>query len=221
MEGPAVARYPIGLAALILSGFAILGTTLVAFTHEVTRERIAENEKAAMLANLNTLVPPENVNNDMLSDMLTVSDPELLGADQTRVYRGRKDDQPVAVVLNTVVPDGYSGPIRLLVAVRYDGSLGGVRVLSQKETPGLGDKIELSRSDWILGFDNKSLGHPPLGKWKVKRDGGVFDQFTGATITPRAVVKAVKNTLLYVQAHRDALYDRTTASDVQEKRGKS
>jgi electron transport complex protein RnfG len=221
MEEQAVARHPIGLAALILSGFAILGTTLVAFTHEATKERIAENEKAAMLANLNALVPPANVNNDILSDMMTVSDPKLLGAERTQVYRGRKDNQPVAVVLNPVVPDGYSGPIRLLVAVRYDGTLGGVRVLSQKETPGLGDKIELSRSDWILGFDDKSLGNPPPDKWKVKRDGGVFDQFTGATITPRAVVKAVKNTLIFVKEHRDALYDRTTASDDQDKRGKS
>jgi len=216
-----VARHPVGLAALILASFAILGTTLVAFTHESTKARIAENEKAAMLANLNALVPPDSVDNDMLSDTLSVSDPELLGAEQTRVYRGRKDNQPVAVVLNPVVPDGYSGPNRLLVAVRYDGTLGGVRVLNHKETPGLGDKIELSRSDWILGFDNKSLGHPPPDKWKVKRDGGVFDQFTGATITPRAVVKAVKNTLIFVKAHRDGLYDRIHASDEREKRGKS
>ena len=216
-----MARYPIGLAALILGGFAILGTTLVAFTHEITKERIAENEKAAMLANLNALVPPESVDNDMLSDMMNVSDPELLGAEQTRVYRGRKHNQPIAVVLNPVVPDGYSGPIRLLVAVRYDGSLGGVRVLSHKETPGLGDKIEESRSNWIHSFDNKSLGNPTLDDWKVKRDGGVFDQFTGATITPRSVVKAVKNTLIYVQEHHDALYDRDTASDDQEKRDKS
>ncbi|MGD8932094.1 MAG: electron transport complex subunit RsxG [Chromatiales bacterium] len=214
-------RHPISLAALILSGFAIVGTTLVAFTHEVTKARIAENEKAAMLANLNALVPPTSVNNDMLSDIMTVSDPELLGAQQTQVYRGRKDSQPVAVVLDPVVPDGYSGPIRLLVAVRYDGTLGGVRVLSHKETPGLGDKIELSRSDWILGFDDKSLGNPPMDEWKVKRDGGVFDQFTGATITPRSIVKAVKNTLIYVQEHHDALYDRTSASDVQEKRDNS
>jgi electron transport complex protein RnfG len=214
-------KHPISLAALILGGFAVIGTTLVAFTHEVTRTRIADNEKAAMLSNLNALVPKETVDNDMLSDTLNVSDPELLGTDKTRVYRGRKQGQPVAAVLNPVVPDGYSGPIRLLVAVRYDGSLGGVRVLNHKETPGLGDKIEASRSDWILDFNDKSLGNPPEDDWKVKRDGGVFDQFTGATITPRSIVKAVKNTLIYVREHRDALYDRTTASDAQPQRGKS
>jgi electron transport complex protein RnfG len=96
-----------------------------------------------------------------------------------------------------------------------------VRVLSHKETPGLGDKIEASRSDWIHSFDDKSLGDPPLEAWKVKRDGGIFDQFTGATITPRSIVKAVKNTLIYVQEHRDDLYDRTNASDAPDKRGKS
>ncbi len=101
----------------------------------------------------------------------------------------------------------------------YDGTLGGVRVVSHKETPGLGDKIEETRSDWIHGFDNKSLGNPALDAWKVKRDGGVFDQFTGATITPRSIVKAVKNTLIYVQQHRDALYVRETPKDAQEKRG--
>jgi electron transport complex protein RnfG len=105
-----------------------------------------------------------------------------------------------------VVPDGYSGPIKLLVAVNYDGTLGGVRVISHKETPGLGDKIEESRSDWVLGFNGKSLTDPLLEKWKVKRDGGIFDQFTGATITPRSIVSAVKHTLLYERDHRDALY---------------
>jgi electron transport complex protein RnfG len=214
-----VAKYPIGLAALILGGFAILGTALVAFTHEFTKVRIAENQKEAILNSLQVLVPPETVDNDMLGDALIISDPELLGGQETTVYRGRKLDQPVAVVLNPVVPAGYSGPIKLLVAVRYDGTLGGVRVVSHKETPGLGDKIEESRSDWIHSFDNKSLGNPALEAWKVKRDGGVFDQFTGATITPRSVVKAVKNTLIYVQQHRDALYHRETPNDTPEKRG--
>jgi electron transport complex protein RnfG len=214
-----VARHPITVAALILGGFAILGTALVAFTHEATKQRIEDNEKQAMLNSLHALVPPETVDNDMLHDNLRVSDPERLGAAQTTVYRGRRLDQPVAVVLNPVVPDGYSGPIKLLVAVRYDGRLGGVRVISHKETPGLGDKIETSRSDWILGFQDKSLGNPRLEDWKVKRDGGVFDQFTGATITPRAIVEAVKNTLLYVREHRDALYQRKTSSDPEAARG--
>jgi electron transport complex protein RnfG len=105
-----------------------------------------------------------------------------------------------------VVPNGYSGPIKLLVAVRTDGTLGGVRVVAHKETPGLGDKVEESRSDWILSFNDKSLSKPALAGWKVKKDGGQFDQFTGATITPRAIVSGVKNTLLYFQEHGKALF---------------
>jgi electron transport complex protein RnfG len=149
----------------------------------------------------------------MITDVITVRAKDLLGGDETTVYRGRKLQQPVAVVLNTIVPNGYSGPIKLLVAVYYDGTLGGVRVISHKETPGLGDKVEETRSDWIYSFNGKSLHNPPLEKWGVKRDGGIFDQFTGATVTPRAIVKAVKKTLLYVRDHKDALYDRSPTAE--------
>ncbi|MEJ2452670.1 MAG: electron transport complex subunit RsxG [Candidatus Thiodiazotropha sp.] len=206
-------RLPILIAAGILAIFAIAGTSLVAFTHQATKERIAANERETLLRNLYALVPKATIDNDIALDTLQVSDPEQLGAPVTTVYRGRLQGQPVAAVLTTVVPNGYSGPIKLLVAVRYDGILGGVRVISHKETPGLGDKVDESRSDWIYSFTGKSLGNPPLEKWKVKRDGGVFDQFTGATITPRSIVTAVRKTLLYVKEHRDALYDKTAASD--------
>jgi len=118
---------------------------------------------------------------------------------------------PVAAVFAPVAPDGYNGNIRLLVAVRLDGTLAGVRVLAHRETPGLGDNIEAERSDWILGFSGKSLQDPKADSWKVQRDGGVFDQFTGATITPRAVVKAVKNTLLYYQEHGQKLFEQHPA----------
>jgi Na+-translocating ferredoxin:NAD+ oxidoreductase subunit G len=214
-----VARHPVLLAAFILGTFAVAGTTLVAFTHVITKERIASNERRTLLESLHALVPEQTVDNDMTSDTLIVSQPELLGSEKTTVYRGRMQGQPVAVVLTPVDPHGYSGPIKLLVAVRYDGTLGGVRVISHKETPGLGDKIEASRSDWIYSFNGKSLTNPPLDKWKVKRDGGVFDQFTGATITPRSVVKAVKNTLLYVKQNRDALYDRNPTDKPKTREG--
>jgi electron transport complex protein RnfG len=206
-------QLPIIIAAGILALFAVAGTSLVAFTHTATEARIAANERETLLRTLHALVPPESIDNDMVLDTLQISDPEQLGAPLTTVYRGRKQGDPVAAVLTARVPSGYSGPIKLLVAVRYDGTLGGVRVISHKETPGLGDKVEENRSDWIHSFTGKSLGNPPLEKWKVKRDGGVFDQFTGATITPRSVVNAVRKTLLYVKEHRDALYDKTTASD--------
>jgi len=207
-----VTRNPMLIAAFILGAFAIAGTTLVSFTYAFTKERIALNERQTLLKSLNALVPKESVDNDMASDTLVVSHPELLGADETTVYRGRMMNDPIAAVLTPVVHDGYSGPIKLLVAVRYDGTLGGVRVISHKETPGLGDKIEESRSDWIYGFSGKSLDNPSAEQWKVKRDGGIFDQFTGATITPRSIVKAVKNTLLYVKDNRDALYDKQPSS---------
>jgi Na+-translocating ferredoxin:NAD+ oxidoreductase subunit G len=210
---------PIIMAAVILGLFAIAGTSLVAFTHATTKERIAANERETLLMTLHALVPPESVDNDMVTDSIEVNDLERLGSAVTTVYRGRLQGDPVATVLTTVVPNGYSGPIKLLVAVRYDGSLGGVRVISHKETPGLGDKVEESRSDWIYSFNDKSLGNPALGKWKVKRDGGVFDQFTGATVTPRSIVAAVKKTLLYVKDHKDALYDKSTASTGESNKG--
>lgn len=206
-------RLPIIMAAAILGFFAIAGTSLVAFTHTATKERIAANERETLLHTLHALVPPESVDNDMVVDTLEVADPEQLGGAMTTVYRGRLQGEPVATVLTTMVPNGYSGPIKLLVAVRYDGTLGGVRVISHKETPGLGDKMEEARSDWIYIFNGKSLSNPSIEKWKVKRDGGVFDQFTGATVTPRSIVAAVKKTLIYVKTNKDALYDKQVAVD--------
>jgi len=194
------------IAALVLTAFGIAGTTLVAFTHHQTGDRIAENERQALLRQLDALVPVESVDNDMIADRVTVSDPEMLGAPETTVYIGRRTGEPVAAVFTTVAPNGYSGPVKLLVAVRRDGTLGGVRVVSHRETPGLGDKIELEKSGWILGFDGRSLGDPPAARWTVRKDGGDFDQFTGATITPRIVVTAVKKTLLYFRDHQQTLF---------------
>ncbi|QGU31731.1 electron transport complex subunit RsxG [Thermochromatium tepidum] len=199
------------LVSLLLSGgllgaFAVISVSLVAITHDSVEARIADNQYLAMKRKLDTILPTEQVNNDPLQDRLQVSARQLLGADFTQVYRARHDGSPVAVVLEPVVPDGYAGPIKLLVSVLRDGTLGGVRVVSHHETPGLGDKIEESKSDWVLGFTGKSLTNPPLEKWAVRRDGGEFDQFTGATITPRSVVKAVRDTLLYVQQQGEALY---------------
>ncbi|MBK1722376.1 electron transport complex subunit RsxG [Thiocystis violacea] len=194
------------LAGLVLGAFAISGVSLVAMTHEAVDARIADNRYQAMKRKLETILPAGRSDNDPLSDRIQVHARERLGADSTAVYRVRKAQEPVAVVLEPVVPDGYAGPINLLVSVMRDGTLGGVRVVSHHETPGLGDKIEEQKSGWILGFEGKSLANPPLEKWAVERDGGVFDQFTGATITPRSVVNAVKNTLMYVQEQGDQLF---------------
>jgi len=156
-------------------------------------------------------VPADSIDNDMLADTVTVSNQDLLGNESTLVYLGRNKLEPVAAVFTSVVPDGYSGPIKLLVAVRSDGTRGGVRVVSHKETPGLGDKVEERKSDWVFGFRDKSLDNPPLERWKVKRDGGDFDQFTGATITPRSIVNAVKNTLIFYRDHAQDLYGATAS----------
>ncbi len=201
-----------GIAALILSGFAIAGTTLVALTFTGTRDIIAENERLALLSNLNALVPPERYNNELEADFIRVIDPELLGtAEPVTVYRAYRGGRPVAVLGAPVAPDGYSGPIKLLVGVYADGTLAGVRVLSHRETPGLGDAIDIIRSDWIRVFDGKSLGNPVLEDWAVKKDGGAFDQFTGATVTPRAVVKATREFLEYFQQNRNRLFLAETA----------
>jgi electron transport complex protein RnfG len=196
-----------GIAALILFGFASVGTGLVAVTYTSTKDTIAEAQRQALEANLNQLVPADRYDNRVIDDTIEVADPDWLGASEpVTVYRARKDGQPVALFATPTAPDGYSGPIQLLIGVYADGTLAGVRVLAHKETPGLGDGIEEKRSPWILTFSGKSLTHPPPIGWKVKKDGGTFDQFTGATITPRAVVKATRKFLEYVQTHRESLF---------------
>lgn len=203
------------LSVLISGGllglFGILGAGLVGFSHDITAERIAENERAALLRQLRVIVPSDQADNDLSTDVVEVSAPRRLGADMTRVYRAKRGDQIVAIVLSPVITQGYSGPIRLIVGVRRDGTLAGVRVISHRETPGLGDKIELERSDWILDFNGRSLVSPPASQWRVKRDGGAFDQFTGATITPRAVVRAVKSALEYVRDNEVQLFEKPLA----------
>ncbi len=197
---------PIVLAAVVLSAFSVSGVALVAVTHHLMDGRIAENQREAMQSKFAAIIPDGGFDNDPLEDQIQVSARELLGADRTRVHRARQGKEAVAVILDPVVPDGYAGPIQLLVSVLRDGTVGGVRVLFHHETPGLGDKIEERKSDWVLGFDGKSLSNPTPEGWAVKRDGGEFDQFTGATITPRAIVNAVKNTLIYVQQQGDTLF---------------
>ncbi len=195
------------ISAVLLGLFAIIGTGLVSLTYESTIERIAANHRATLLKSLHELIPPTLHDNDMFSDTIRVSDPTLLGSDEpVNVYRARKAGQPIAAIIETIAPDGYNGNIYLLVAINYNGQLAGVRVVNHRETPGLGDAINLSHSNWILGFNGKSLNNPEAKQWAVKRDGGIFDQFTGATITPRAVVKAVYNSLIYFNQHRDELF---------------
>jgi len=195
------------ITAVLLAAFAFGGTALVASMHDVTAERIAENERITLLRTLNAIIPRKLYDNEITNDVKFVTSRERLGTRKPiTVYRARRDGHPVAAVLNSVAPDGYNGAIHLLVAIRLDGTLLGVRVLSHMETPGLGDAIDLSRTPWVRSFDGRSLKDPDELGWHVAKDGGIFDQFTGATISPRAVVKAVHNTLIYYSKHRSELF---------------
>jgi len=197
----------IAITTIILLLFAMLGTAMVAYTYDQTREQIAANERATLLRKLHRLIASESHDNVLLEDTVSVQDVALLGSETpVMVYRARKNGEPVALVIAAIAPDGYSGSIKLLVGINVDGSLSGVRVVAHRETPGLGDAIDETRSDWIRGFDGKSLHAPELERWAVRKDGGDFDQLTGATITPRAVVKAVRNALLYYRDHQEALF---------------
>ena len=202
-------RRQILISGTFLWLFAIAGTTLVAFTEYSSSDAIAENERRFLLRNLHALLPADRFDNDIASDTLELAPSELLGTDETSLaYRARRNGEPVAVILNSIAPNGYSGRIHLLVGIYVDGSVAGVRVVKHAETPGLGDAIERRKSDWITGFDRKSLSDPESRGWQVKRDGGEFDQLTGATITPRAVVRAVHDSLLYYRQNADKLFAR-------------
>jgi electron transport complex protein RnfG len=196
-------------SAALLGLIAVIGTTLLSGVHRLTAERIAEQERRYVLEQLNQVLPADSYDNDLQNDVIRLSDPAGLGEDGTvTVYRARRDGEPVAVILRHRAANGYGGAIHLLTGITADGRITGVRVTRHNETPGLGDGIEADRSDWIHGFDGRSLGDPPAADWRVRRDGGVFDQFTGATITPRAVVGAVHAALQYFESNRDKLFER-------------
>jgi electron transport complex protein RnfG len=203
----ALNRRQILISGAFLWLFAVAGTTLVAFTDYYTSSAIAENERQLLLRNLYALLPRDQLDNDIATDTRSLPASPLLGTDTaTLAYRARRAGEPVAAVFNSIAPNGYNGRIHLLVGVYVDGSLAGVRVVSHIETPGLGDAVDIRKSPWITSFDGKSLGNPGESGWRVKRDGGEFDQFTGATITPRAVVQAVHNTLLYYRQNADMIF---------------
>ena len=195
--------------SIMLGLFAVLTTNIIAGTYLGTRERIAKSQRKAAEQALLEIVPAERHNNSMLDDTYAVnSDTQGLGlAGDKQIFVARRDGEIVAVIVPVVAPDGYSGSIELIVGINRDGSIAGVRALAHRETPGLGDKVDLHKSDWILAFNGKSLGNPRPEKWAVKKDKGVFDQFTGATITPRAVTAAVQRALEYYAAHRSELLE--------------
>lgn len=194
--------------SLILGVFAAATAALIAVTFERTESHISAAEKRAAQKALFEIVPPTRHDNDMLADTVTVPAEQAAALGRktpVQVHIARHNHEIVAFIVPATAPDGYSGAINMIVGVNTDGSISGVRILSHKETPGLGDKVDLSRSDWVLSFEGKSLHNPQPERWAVKKDGGEFDQFTGATITPRAVVKQVRAVLEFIEQNRDTL----------------
>lgn len=195
------------IAAGVLALFGMIGVGVVASIASGTAERIAENERLATLRNIHELIDEHTYDNDIFNDVTSVSHAQLLGSTELLpVYRARREGAPIALIMTAVAPDGYNGRIKLLIGIDYNATVKGVRVLNHHETPGLGDGIEVEKSDWIRRFVGKSLSDPIKAKWAVRKDGGAFDQFTGATITPRAVVKAVRHALEYYLLHREQLF---------------
>jgi len=196
--------------AAILALFALITAGTLAITQITTREPIERAIRAASAKALLEIIPLDRHSNDILVDTYPIPREywNLLGLAQGGdINLAREEDGSVsAVIVPAVAPDGYSGPISLLVGVNRDGTVAGVRVTAHSETPGLGDKVELKKSDWILQFNGRSLRDPSPDLWKVQKDGGAFDQFTGATITPRAVVKEVREVLEFVARHREEIF---------------
>lgn len=193
--------------ALTLIAFALVFTALLAYIFNVTKAPIEKSEAEARMALFNQVVSPELHDNDMLKEAITIAPNELLGNIQPSVANlARIDHAPSAIILEAIAHDGYSGDIKLLIAIKYDGTIAGVRVLTHKETPGLGDYIDILKGNWIKLFDGESLSKTSEPQWKVKKDGGQFDYMAGATITPRAVVKAVHKALKYFEANKQILF---------------
>jgi electron transport complex protein RnfG len=191
----------IGYQALLLGAFTLLASTLLAVADRVTRAPIALRQAEDLSASLSQVVPNGIHDNDLATGPLALSD---AAGTPVRVYRALRQGRVTGVAYQ-VTGSGYAGEITLILALNAEGRVLGTRVLAHKETPGLGDKIEAAKDDWILAFNGRSLGDPPAARWGVKKDGGDFDQFSGATITPRAVVRALKGGLEFFAAHRERL----------------
>ena len=203
----AIRKSAIGLAI-----FAFFTAGIISVTHFVTKETITINEKAFEARQLLSILPAGFEANQLLDSAMPVQSIspiqlELLNIPASEMfYRATNSQgQLQAIILPVIAPEGYTEAIRLIVGISPSGEIIGVRVTKHKETPGLGDQVEISKSEWVLNFNTKSLNNPTLDDWKVKKDGGEFDQMTGATITPRAIVKAVSQSLLFFDLNRTAL----------------
>lgn len=194
--------------AFLLTAFAIICTASVAVVNVLTKPMIAEQEQNALLKTLNQLIPEDSYDNDIFATCFMVSDDKLLGKGQSQqVFIAKRDNLPVALMLETSTFRGYGGEIKLAVGIFENGQLAGVRVIHHSETPGLGDKIQTNKSDWLLSFNRREYKPSQQQRWEVKKNGGDYDAFTGATITPRAVVLAVKDALIYFAENKESLFN--------------
>lgn len=221
-QKPDDAKKTVSLASSISSNSAILGffaficTAIIAGTYLGTKDNIIEQQRQAQLKALYQIVPKNQHDNDLLQDNITF-EAEALGHRKSQtLFLARKDSQgaqqPLTLIYPVTTRDGYSGDIDFIIGINIDdASIAGVRVINHKETPGLGDKIDLRKSDWILDFNERRLGDPDIEGWTVKKDGGIFDGFTGATITPRALTLSIANALRYHHQNVDSLLQRFDA----------
>jgi electron transport complex protein RnfG len=194
-------RKRVGYQAALLGGFSTLATALLVAGNLVTKGDILKRQKEDLLSSLNQVIPAEVYDSDLLDQPLKLENSQ---GDPLTVYRGLEGMQVNALAWE-IVAQGYAGDIRLILGINAKGEILGVRVLSHSETPGLGDKIEIEKDDWMLSFNNRSLKNTLEKHWRVKKDGGQFDQFSGATITPRSVVGAVHDGLQFFEKHKDEL----------------
>jgi electron transport complex protein RnfG len=200
------ARHGVLRGGVTLALIAAICTAIVAATYLVTTDRIVANQKAWLERRLQPVLADVSFDSGLTDSRLTLLPPhELPGSDAAVIYRVYEAGKPAAALF-VVSARGYSGPIRLLVGVDANGTVTGVRVIEHRETPGLGDLVESSKTDWILQFNRRRLGDPELSDWAIKRDGGEFDQLTGASVTPRAIVNAVRDTLLYFSTNSEQLF---------------
>jgi len=193
--------------AFLMGGVALLVCSLLLLTHNLTAQPIADRQREDLTKLLNQVLPRDAYDNQPLEQKFK----KIINGQEYRFYRARYQGQVSAIIIFTET-SGYSGTISMLVAIKADGELSGVRVLSHTETPGLGDKIEEKKDDWILGFSGLSLINPTPSGWAVKKDGGQFDAFTGATITPRAVVKGVYETLKLFKSNQAYFLNQNDAT---------
>ena len=193
-----------GLTLAVIASVCAAGVTA---TWRLTAAQIDANRRAFLEASLSPALGDVEFDTGITDDILAIDAPHgLPGNDPALIYRVYRDGVPAAALFAVTARNGYAGSIRVLVGVDADGVLTGIRILEHNETPGLGDKIESSRSDWVQQFPGRSLANTDPEGWAIRADGGSFDQLTGATVTPRAVVGAVRDTLLYFDAQRTTVF---------------